>query len=154
VYSYAQPRLYSATTGFQLLFPGVDGPRLQDAFQRAKQQYPSRMQETLTARTKLQQSGTPDQYLITAIDTNPLTTANAANMLTVLVTDILREASKEDGKRVNIFQRADMPKAPSFPNVQQIITVGIVAAAFCGGAGIVLLIVAFSRGTSNGTAME
>src|SRR3954470_493313 len=87
VYAFVQPRLYSAATGFQLLLPGADTPRLQDAFQKAKQQFPSRMQQPLTARTKLEPSGTQDQYYITAIDASPLTAADTANMLTLLVRD-------------------------------------------------------------------
>lgn len=150
-YSYAQPRLFSAATGFTLLFPGVDAPRLQDAFEKAKQQYPSRMGEPLTARVKLQQSGTPDQYRITAIDKSPLVTSTVANTLTLLVGDTLRDASKEDGSRVKIFEKADMPYAPSFPNVRQIMAVGIAAAVFCGAAGVVFFIIAFARRTSGGT---
>jgi hypothetical protein len=148
-YSYAQPKLYRAATGFQLLYPSVDAPRLQDAFENAKQQFPSRIQEPLTARTKLQQSGAPDQYFITAIDTSPIASAYAANTLTLFVTDSLREWSKEDGKRVIVFQKAEMPKVPSFPNVQRIMTVGIAAASFSGAVGVGFLFIALPRRFSN-----
>jgi hypothetical protein len=153
VYSVAQPRLYSAATGFKLLLPEIDGPRLPDAFQTARQQYPSRMQGPLTAQTELKQSGAPDQYFIVAIDAHPLTAANAANMLTVLVRDSLYEKSKEDRQRVEIVQKAEIPKAPSVPNVQQIKTVGFAAAVLCGAAGVVSFIIAFAgRISGNRTA--
>ena len=141
-YAYFQPRLYSATTGFQLLFPGVDGPRLQDAFQKAQQRYPAHMQEPITSRVSLKQSVAPDQFHISAIDADPLTAANTANTLTVLVTEALNDASKEEGRRVNILQKADIPRGPSFPNVRQIMTLGLSAGLICAFVGIISLVTA------------
>ena len=141
-YAYFQPRLYSATTGFQLLFPGVDGPRLHDAFQKAQQRYPARMQKPLTSRVSLEQSVAPDQFRLSAIDTDPLAALNTANTLTVLVTEALNDASKEEGRRVNLLERAEMPRAPAFPNVRRIMTVGLSAGLMCAFVGIISLVIA------------
>ncbi len=142
-YAYAQPRLYRAATEFQLLFPAADEPRLPDTFEQAREQYPARVRESLTARVELKESGLSDQYRIVAIDANPQSAANAANTLTIFVADALRAADKEGGKHIAILQKAEAPKVPSFPNVLLIMRLGVFAGSACACLGIVLLVIAF-----------
>ena len=102
----------------------------------------------VASSVSLNQSATPNQFSITAIDADPLTTADTANTLTIYVTDTLRAASKQDGRRATILQKAEMPRAQSYPDIQRIMTAGISSGFFLAVVGAVLLIAGFTRRTS------
>lgn len=148
-YSFYQPRLFSATTGFQLLYPDADTSQLQGAFQKAQQEYASRPKLRLASRFSLNQSATANQFSITAVDTDPLTTSNTANTLTIFVSDFLRAAGKDDARRMTILQKAEIPKAPSFPNVRRIMTTGISLGLVLAIAGVFVLSANTTRAKSN-----
>ena len=143
-YSTFQPRFFGAATEFQLLFPAADGPRLAGVFEQAQQRYLGTMHQPLPARVELRAAGA-DHYQIAALDPDAQNAANAVNVLTLSVMDGLRAQGNADERRVNVLQKGEPGRTPSYPNVPRIMTVGIVAAVLCGAIGGGLLVFAFTR---------
>lgn len=148
VYSYFQPRLYSATTEFQLLAPATDSPHLEEAFQHAQRDFPRMMQKPLTARVSLKKGETPSRYEITALELDPLGAASTANVLTLSIADTLRARNNLGDRRMEILQRAELPQRPSHPNVPRNMRIGMIVAALSGVLGVVLLVIGFARRSS------
>jgi len=146
-YAIFLPRMFSASTTFQLLHRDVDGPRVPAAFESAKTQYPSRMQQPLAARFRIESSDASGKFVITATDPQPLHALHTANGLTVLVNDYLRDAANDEFFRAKILEKPEMPNKPSHPNVALIMQIGVYAGIFCAVAGVILR--KYPRGAPN-----
>lgn len=141
IYSYFQPRLYSATTSFQLKHAEADVLRIRPAFEKAREDLRSLADFRLASHSTLNLSQPPDHFAITAIDLDPLTTATTANTLSVFINNSLRDASGDQFSRMEISAQAEMPRKPSFPNVPRMIMTTAAIGAPLSLAGVILLVI-------------
>ena len=135
-YCFFQTRLYRASTLFRLKYPLSDARKLPDALQKAQQSLPARMEETFPVRVSLQRSGGPADFQLTVVGSIPHKTMYAANNLTLLVNEGLSEGWPVEGGHIHVFRIAEMPAAPSSPNVPEIMMHALFGALFSGALGV------------------
>ena len=99
-------------------FPSVDGPQMESVFQKARQKYLADLQLHLASSTSLEPLAASGQFRITAIDADPLTTANTANTLAIIARH--RQApSAGFGRRAAGHQFFKNPRCPEPPSFSQ-----------------------------------
>lgn len=133
--------------GVSVAAPEVDAARLPDAFLKAQQQYPERMQQALTSRVELLQFGAPGQYRITSTAESPLAASNTANVLTLLVRDNLSEPGNADEPPINVLQLRQVVPAQMSLNlkIRRLWMIAFSMAAISGVLGAVFFFLAFKQ---------
>jgi hypothetical protein len=139
VYSLAAPRLFSASTVFELARPETDAVRIPAVFQSAQSHYTTVMQgEPLARQVRLEPLDAPSKFRITATDPQPIRVMHSANGLTIMVRDALREGEADVPLPLLILAKAEMPGTPSHPDVTWTMKLGVYSAILCAIVGVTL----------------
>ena len=138
-YALTAPRLFSASTEFQLNKPGADVTGIATAFQTAQAKYATLMQgEALAEKVRIDQMDVPEKFRITATDPQPIRAMHSANGLILMVRDAMRQADDDLPLPLVLLAKAEMPTKPSHPDVPLIMKLGVSTAVLCVVAGVFL----------------
>ena len=129
---------FEAATLIKVTSP-ADDARLREAFRKAQEKFPERMQRPLKADVRLEPGPVPDFYRVTALAETPLASAEIANNLTRLMHEVLRGPGAEGEPAFMLLDAAQPPPAATRVRAKEILRWGLMLGIGCGAVGALLL---------------